>query len=156
MSFVNSNDHITGRRPLPTPVGGEILAARFVLPMAPADLVANNVGQIGALPAGCVPVDVLVDGTDMDSGAAAMVLQVGLLDAAGTAISAAAADGGGFWGSTVATNTAFHQRLTMSGNAIATVTSNSNADRKVGVRVATAPTTPVAGTLAVTVLYRAA
>ena len=156
MSFVNSNDHITGRRPVPTPTGAEILAARFVVPLVPADLASNNVGHIGYLPAGCVPVDVLVDGTDMDNGAAAMVLQVGLLDAAGTAISSAAADGGGFWGATTAANTAFHQRLTMSGNAIATVANNTSADRKVGVRVATAPTSPVAGTLAVTVLYRAA
>lgn len=156
MAFLNSNDHITGRRPVPTPAGAEILAARFVVALTAADLVANNVGHIGYLPAGCVPVNVLVDGTDMDSGAAAMVLQVGLLDATGTALSTAAADGGGFWGATAPTNTAFHQHLTMNGNAIATVANNTTADRKIGVRVATAPTTPVAGSLAVTVLYRAA
>lgn len=150
-----TNDFLTGRKPLPTPAGAEILAVRFPVALLAAELAANTVGAIGALPAGCVPVDVLVDGTDVDSGAAAMVLQVGLLDAAGTALSTAPADGGGHWGVTTAANTAFSQRLAMNGNAINTVAS-AQTDRKLGIRVATAPTTPVAGTLGVTVLYRAA
>ena len=155
MAFTKKNDHITGRKPVPTPAGAEVLATRFTLDLATADLALNTIGLVGYLPAGCVPLDVYVDGTDMDSGAAAMVLQVGVLNAAGTALSAAAADGGGQWGATTAANTAFTQRLTFAGNAMASVVKAST-DRQIGVLVATAPTTAVAGTLGVTLLYRAA
>lgn len=155
MPFTRSNDHLTGRAPVPFPAGGEVLACRFVLDLATADLALNTIGAIGVLPAGCVPVDVLVDGTDMDAGAAAMVLQVGIWDGVGANLSTAAADGGKHWGVTTAVNTDFQQRLTANGNAMATV-QRTGADRLLGVRVATAPTTPAAGTLGVTLLYRTA
>ncbi len=155
MAFTGSNDYITGRRASKTPSGPEICAMRFTLPMATADLALNTIGQIGELPPGCVPVDVLVDGTDMDSGAAAMVLQVGIWDGAGANLSTDAADGGAHWGTTTAVNTAFVQRLTPNANALVSV-AKSDSPRRLGVKVTTAPTTPVAGTLGVTLLYRAA
>lgn len=155
MAFSKTNDYTTGRKPLPTPAGAEVLATRFVLDLATGDLALNTIGQIGALPAGCLPVDVHVDGTDLDTGAAAMVLQVGIWDGAATDISTAAADGGAHWGVTTAVNTAFHQRLTLNGNAMVSVKAAAR-DRKLGVKVTTAPTTPAAGTLAVTLFYRAA
>ena len=123
--------------------------------LATGDLALNTIGQIGVLPAGCIPVDVHVDATDVDSGAAALVMQVGIWDGAGANLSTAAADGGAHWGVTTAVNTAFDQRLTMNLNAMKTVTA-TQAERKLGVKVTTAPTTPVAGTLGVTLFYRAA
>lgn len=153
MAFTGSNDYITGRAPVPTPAGAELIATRFTLAMATADLALNTIGQIGILPAGCVPVAVYVDGTDMDSGAAAEIFQVGILDAAGTAFSSAAADGGAAWGSTTAVNTAFQQQILS--QPMMTVT-RSDSDRKIGVKVTTAPTTAVAGTLGLTLLYRSA
>jgi len=156
MAFANSNDYITGRKPVPTPAGAEVLATRFDLALGTADLALNNIGQIGELPPGCVPVEVHVDGTDMDSGAAAMILAVGIWDGVGANLSTAAADGGGIWGSTLAANTAFHQRLGYaSANAIPTVQA-SQSPRRLGVKVTTAPSTAVAGTLGVTLFYRAA
>lgn len=155
MPFSKSNDHITGRLPAPTPSGAEIIATRFTLDMATADLALNTIGQIGILPAGCVPVDVFVDGTDMDSGAAALVMQVGIWDGAASTLSTAAADGGAHWGVTTAVNTAFSQRLTRNVNTIESVQASAS-DRRLGVRITTAPTTAVAGTLGVTLLYRAA
>jgi len=155
MAFVNKNDHITGRKPVPTPAGAELLAVRFTLALGTADLALNTIGQVGVLPAGCIPVDVVVDGTDMDTGAAAMVLQVGIWDGSGANLSTAAADGGAHWGVTTAVNAAFSQRLTMNGNALATVT-QATTDRRLGVKVAAAPTTAAAGTLGVTLYYRAA
>lgn len=154
MAFTGSNGYITGSKPVRTPSGPEICAMRFTLDMATADLALNSIGQIGVLPAGCVPVDVLVDGTDMDSSTAAMVLQVGIWDGSGASLSTAAADGGAHWGVTTAVNTAFQQRLTPNVNSMASVT-KTDADRKLGVKVTTAPTTAVAGTLGVTLLYRA-
>lgn len=155
MAFVNKNDYITGRKPVPSPAGAELLAVRFTLALGTADLALNTIGQVGVLPAGCIPVDVVVDGTDMDTSTAAMVLQVGIWDGSGANLSTAAADGGAHWGVTTAVNTAFSQRLTMNGNAMATV-AQSSVDRRLGVKAATAPTTAAAGTLGVTLFYRAA
>lgn len=155
MAFVNKTDYITGRKPVPSPAGAELLAVRFTLALGTADLALNTIGQVGVLPAGCIPVDVVVDGTDMDTSTAAMVLQVGIWDGSGANLSTAAADGGAHWGVTTAVNTAFSQRLTMNGNALATV-AQASTDRRLGVKVATAPTTAAAGTLGVTLYYRAA
>ena len=153
MGFTKSNDFITGRKPVPTPAGGELLAVRFVLAVAIADLALNTIGQIGVLPAGCEPVSLVVDATDVDSGAAAMVLQFGILDSAGTAFSTAAADGGAAWGSTTAANTAFQQPIYS--QPMATV-AQAQVDRKIGMKVTTAPTVAVAGTIGATLFYRAA
>lgn len=155
MSFANTNDFLTGRKPVPTPAGGEILACRFTLDLPTGDLQANDCGAIGILPAGCLPVDVYVDGTDMDSSTAALVFQVGLCNADASDLSTAAADGGAHWGVTTAANTAFQQRITPNGQSMVSVAASS-ADRKLGLKVATAPTTAVAGTVGVTLFYRAA
>lgn len=156
MAFTVSNDFITGRSPVPFPAGADVLAVRFPLSLAVGDLALNTIGQVGILPAGCVPVEVRVDGADLDSGAGAGVYQVGVLDAAGTAFSAAAADGGGVWGDTgTAVATAFDKSLTRTLKAMASV-AKSDSDRKIGVKVSTAPTVAVAGELGVTVWYKAA
>lgn len=153
MAFTNKNDYLTGRKPPIYPGGAEVVAVRFALDLTTGDLALNTIGAVGILPAGCIPVDVLVDGTDLDTGAAAMVLQVGVWDGASANLSTAAADGGKAWGSTTAVNTDFQQNLTKNGNALAAVQPTS-ADRLIGVKVTTAPTAPAAGTIGVTVLYR--
>lgn len=156
MAFTGSNDYITGRKPAVFPAGCELVTVNFEVPMATGDLALNTIGQVGILPAGCVPVDVRVYGTDMDSGAAAAVFQVGIWDGSGASLSTAAADGGAAWGDTsTAVATAFDKSLTRTLNSMSTVTATS-ADRKLGVKVTTAPTTAVAGTLGVALTYRAA
>lgn len=156
-TFANSataNDYMTGRKPLQTPQGSEVVACRFTIGLGTGDLDANDIGAFAKLPAGCVPVDLIVDGTDMDSSTAAMVLTFGVLATAdATALSTAAADGGGAWGATTAVNTAFTQRITPTGNNMANVQATQS-DRLVGCIVTTAPTTAVAGTLGLTLLYR--
>ena len=154
MAFTNSNDYITGRKSVPTPMCVENVSVRYTLDLATGDLALNTIGQVGILPAGYVPVEVVVDATDMDSSTAAMVLQVGIWDGSDTALSTATADGGAHWGVTTATNAAFRQYLTPNGRGLATVTA-STSDRKLGVKVTAAPTTAVAGTLGVTLTYRA-
>ena len=131
------------------------MAQRFTLDLATGDLALNTAGQVGILPAGCVPVDVHVDGTDMDSSTAALVFQVGILNSGATDLSTATADGGANWGSTTAANTAFHQRLTFNLRAMLSVTPAA-VDRPLGLKVATAPTTAVAGTVGVTLFFKAA
>lgn len=153
MAFSVSNGYITGQLPIPTPAGGEVKAVRFELSLATGDLALNTIGQIGILPAGCVPVDVIVDADDLDSSTAALVMQVGIWDGSGASLSNATDDGGAHWGVTTAANTAFQQRLTHNGNAMSRVNA-TGADRKLGVKVTTAPTAAVAGKLGVTLLYR--
>lgn len=157
MPFTNSavaNDFMTGRKALPTPAGTEITSVRFTIDLALADLDASDIGAFGMLPAGCVPVDMYIDGTDMDTGVAAMVLTFGVLEtAAATALSTAAANGGGAWGATTAVNTAFTQRITPTLNNMVNV-APTQADRLIGCIVTTAPTTKAAGTLGMTLFYR--
>lgn len=154
MAFTGTNDYITGRNPVPAPAGAEILATRFTLAVTTGDLALNTIGQIGILPAGCVPIEVRVDGTDVDSGAGAGVYQVGIWDGSGANLSVVAADGGGAWGDTsTAVATAFDKPLTRTLNNMANVTP-SQSDRKLGVKVTTAPSTAVAGTLGVTLFYK--
>lgn len=154
MPFTNKNDFITGRRPVATPSGSEVLAVRFTLSMATADAALNTIGQIGILPAGCIPVDVRVDMTDPDASTAAMVLQVGIWDGSSANLSTAAADGGAHWGTTTAVTAASSQSLTRNGVAMESV-QKAEVDRQLGVKVTTAPTTAQAFTLGVTLFYEA-
>ena len=156
MAFTGTNDYITGRNPVPTPAGAEILATRFTLALTTGDLALNTIGQIGILPAGCVPVDMRIDGGDLDSGAGAGVYQFGIWDGAGANLSVVAADGGGAWGDTsTAVATAFDKPLTRTLNNMANVVP-SQSDRKLGMKVTTAPSTAVAGTIGATLFYKPA
>ncbi len=106
-----------------------------------------------------------VDGTDMDSSTAAVIFQFGLgnlalqnaagavsADAKNTLISTVAKDGGAAWGSTTAANTSFMQQVI--GYPMTQVTA-VDYDRYIVATVTTAPTTAVAGTLGLTLNYRA-
>lgn len=153
MAFTNSNDQITGRKPVPFPSGKEVVAQRFTLSLTTGDLALNTIGQIGVLPAGCVPLEVRVDADDLDSGAGAGVYQVGIWDGSGANLSSSADDGGGAWGDTgTAVATAFDKALTRTLNNMAKVNATQS-DRRIGVKVTTAPSTAVAGSLSVTVWY---
>jgi hypothetical protein len=160
-TFANAataNDYMTGRKALPTPQGSEVVATRFTIALGTGDLDADDIGAFAKLPAGCLPVDVLVDATDLDTGggAASQVYTVGIMNAADdAALSTDAADGGGAWGATTAVKTAFMQRITPTLNNMAKVQA-ANEDRLVGVIVTAAPETAAAGTLGLTLLYRAA
>lgn len=150
-----TNDFVTGRRPNIYPAGAENVTVRFEIQAALADLALNAIGQMGWLPAGCVPVEVRVYATDVDSGAGAGVYQVGIWDGVSSTLSTAAADGGGAWGDTgAAVATAFDKSLTRTNNNMASVTPTQT-DRRIGLRVTTAPSTAVAGVLGVELTYRA-
>lgn len=156
MAFTNSNDYITGRKPVPTPAGLENITQRFTIALATGDLALNTIGQIGVLPAGCIPTGFRVEADDLDSGGAAAIYQFGIWDGAGASLSVAADDGGGAWGdSGAAVNTAFDRDLTRTLNNMSKVV-QSQSDRKIGMKVTTAPTTPVAGNISVLVTYRPA
>lgn len=155
MAFSNSNDYLTGRKPAPTSSDSDVVAVRYAVSLTASDLTANNVGAVGILPAGYVPVALFVDADDLDAGATPTIaMSVGVLNAAGNDISTAASDGGAAWGSsiTVAQNGG---QVAVNSKALARVVAAST-DRKIGVKITTAPATAQAGEIGVTVLYRAA
>src|SRR3546814_12598448 len=104
MSFTNSNDYLTGRKPIPTGDGYGLMAVRFALVLATADLALNAIGAVGILAARCVPVALYYDSDDLDTGTPALVASVGLLKADGTDLSTAVADDGEEWGSGLTTS----------------------------------------------------
>lgn len=91
MATVKS-DFAKGLRQLPQPSGSETVSARMQITLAAA-IGAADILQFGELPDGCVVEGWVVDNDDLDTGAT-LALDLGILDAAGTAVSAAAADGG--------------------------------------------------------------
>lgn len=155
MAFTNSNDYLDGRKPAPTPAGGEVVACRFSLSLVAGDLDLNDIGAVGILPAGCVPVALIYDSDDLDSnGTPTIAASVGILNSGGTDLSTAAADGGAVWGSGITTSQAGGQAQVVS-KALSRVTA-STSDRKIGVKFTTAAATAAAGELGLTLLYRAA
>jgi len=69
MSFTKSNDYLDGRKPTITCDCSEVAAVRYPLELVAADLDANDIGAVGILPAGSVPVALYVDSDDLDSNA---------------------------------------------------------------------------------------
>lgn len=154
MAFTNSNDYLDGRKPVVFPSGSEVVAVRFPISLAAADLDANDIGRVGILPAGCVPVGLLVDSDDLDTGTPAVVLSVGVLNAAETDLSTADADGGAAWGTGLTVAQAGGQ-VQVTSKALSRVTPTQT-DRMIGLKVTTAPATKAPGVVGVTLLYRTA
>lgn len=164
MAFTNSNDNLAGRSPIPFPAGIETISQRFKLTMATADLALNTVGNIGILPAGCIPVEVIFDSDDLDSnGTPTLAWSIGVSNgavtnniqsAAGTDISTATADGGAAWGTGITTSQAGGQSQVLS-KALSRVTP-VNYDRYIMLKATTAAATAVSGEVGVMVQYRAA
>jgi len=145
------SNFVTGVNPTPRPAGTEDITVRCRV-ATPATLALNDVIEFLELPEGCVPVDFVLDSTDIDS-ATAIVMSVGILNAGRTAISTAAEDGGAAWitGSTIG----------QAGTAVATPTvpamwrvTPTQTKRCVGALITTAAGTPAAGTITGTLTYR--
>ena len=155
MPLTNTNDYLTGSKPALYPSGSEVVAVRFAVALTTADLVVNRIGEIGVLPAGCVPVAMIVDSDDLDSnGTPTLAMSIGVLNAAGTALSTTTDDGGAVWAASVTTGRASGMDFPTS-RALQRVNPTST-DRKIGVTVTTAAATAAAGTFGVTLLYRGA
>src|SRR3546814_4726506 len=152
MSFTNSNDYLTGRKPIPTGDGYGLMAVRFELVLATADLALNAIGAVGILAARRVPVALYYDSDDLDTGTPALVASVGLLKADGTDLSTAEADGGAVWGSGITISQAGGQVAVLS-QALARVT-HTDGDRQIGIKVTTAAATAASGTVGLTLVYR--
>lgn len=166
MAFASTttNDFLLGRSPVPFPAGLETISQRFKLPLATADLALNTVGNIGILPAGCIPVELIIDSDDLDSnGTPTIAWSIGVSNgavtnnqqsAAGTDISTATADGGAAWGTGITVSQAGGQVQVLS-KALSRVTP-VNYDRYIVLKATAAAATAVAGEIGVMLQYRAA
>lgn len=168
MAFTNSNDYLTGRKPVLSADSFGLCAVRYALILATADLALNVIGVIGVLPAGSIPVDILFDSDDLDSNASPAIawsVAIGNLalkdasgttssDAANTLISTVAADGGAAWATGVTTSQAGGQAQFCS-KAISRVLPVPY-DRYIVLKATTAAATAVSGEVGLTIKYRAA
>lgn len=170
MSFPSlaTNDFLTGRKAARTGSEVDLISERYSLTLGTADLALNVIGAIGILPAGHVPVAVMFDSDDLDSGATPLIawsIGIGNLalrnaagaasaDAADTLISTTAADGGGAWGTGITTSQTGGQSQVLS-KALSRVQSVQY-DRDIVLQATAAAATAVSGIVGVTILYRPA
>jgi hypothetical protein len=149
MAFTNSNDYLTGRKPVVFPAGGEVVACRFSIDLVAADLDANDVGSVGILPAGCVPVGLIYDSADLDTnGTPTIAASVGFINSGETDLDGTA------WATGITasqTGTSVQPALTTAVMSMAA----TGADRKFGIKFTAAAATKAAGTVGLTLLYRA-
>lgn len=150
---IYQTDYAKGVRQMPVAKGSELLAVRMKFALVAA-LAAADVIEFGFLPEDHVPVDYVIDNDDLDSGAT-ITADVGLLTAAGTAVSAAAADGGAKW-LTASTGLRAAGLTGPTGVAHTRVAPSATSRRKVGMVIAAGPSTATTGEIGVTLFYRAA
>jgi hypothetical protein len=145
-----------GRLPTPISQGSDVVALPFEcdIPATGDGTAINDIIEMGNLPAGHVPVDVIFSATDLDTnGAPAHAVSFGVLNAGKTDISTDAADGGAAWQTGIVVGQAgTMSRLTA---AAAYTVTPVDAQRALGFKVTTAALTKAAGKLRALVLCRA-
>ena len=146
MAFTNSNDFITGRKPVPTSAGLELLAVRFPIDLVAADLDANDVGAVAILPAGHQLAGIIYDSDDLDTNASATIAaSIGPINAGETDLSAV-------WASGITASqsgTSAQPALTP-----AALRYSASTDTKIGIKFTAAAATKAAGQVGLTLLYR--
>ena len=154
MPVIYKTNFASGAQPMPTPSGSEVISVRMPYAVPAAGFKIGDYVVAGYLPAGCVPVDWYVDSGGLDSGNG-LTLDVGIFEDDYSVISTEAEDGGGKWvaAATVARAGGFLRNASIYAGVCPV---DDTIDRPVGFMAAAATTTGVAGTLALTLLYRAA
>lgn len=152
------SDFAKGLLQLPQPSGSEVISVRMAIDVA-ALIAIGDVLQFGQLPDGCVVTDWIIDNADVDTGNT-LTVDLGLLNAAGTAISSAAADGGKWLTASTALQAASATRFSAQTAAIQTallkMTKTAAARMIAMVGIAAATSTVLPGQVGLTVSYRAA
>lgn len=145
MAFTNSNDYLTGRKPIPTAAGNEVVATRFSIDLVAADLDANDVGSVAILPAGHRVVEVVYDSDDLDTnGTPTIAASIGPINAGETDLSSV-------WASGITASqsgTSAQPVLTP-----AALRYSASTDTKIGIKFTAAAATKAAGTVGLTLLY---
>jgi hypothetical protein len=137
-------------QPIDSAEAGDVVSVRGEFSLAAA-LVVNDIIEMGWLPANCVPVDVIVDTDDLDTGTAA-VLEAGIVGDPFRGTAADTTDTNAFIdASTVGQAGGIARMNVVTGPRLASV----SRPRRFGIKVATAPTTSATtGKIGMTLLYR--
>lgn len=149
---LHKTDHAKGVITTPVAAGCEIVVCRASFTLA-ADLAADDIIQMMPLPAGHVPVDLILDTDDLGTtGAVSVGLLKDDLSDLDTTVS-----GGAAWLTAGDVNTAATGlRADATGlRAMSRCAVSQTANRPIGIKIAT-DTTATAGTIGLTLLYRAA
>ena len=138
----------TGAKPMPLPAGSEVVNVLLELPVTAAQTALGDVYEMGAIPADCVLVDATFAATDLDTnGSPAHVMTFGTLDAGDIDTALETGIDVGKAGTAA--------RLTPTRTTLGTK-AGSGADLPVGYKVTTAAATGAAGTVYLSLSYRAA
>jgi hypothetical protein len=90
---VANNDYYTGIKTMPQPADSSEVTVRVTAGIVGTGAI-NDVIKLARLPADCICTGWILEGDDLDSGTNLLTTDLGILNAAETAVSAAAADGG--------------------------------------------------------------
>lgn len=139
--------HALGTIPMPIPSGPGLVAVRSTYTLT-ADLAANDIIEMGLLPANCVPVDLILDNDDLDSGTTATV-SVGLLTSNKGDLT------GALWltDSTALRSAATGTRADALGLHSMSRVAATGTNRSYGLKI-TADTNATSGTVGLTLIYR--
>lgn len=139
---------LTKSSPYPS-IGGGVVAQRFSVDVTAAQMVLNNIIEMGPIPPGCRPIDMILDSDDIDSVTSA-ALDVGIMSGTFGDNDAARTCGAEFFAANTVGQAGGSARPTLK---TAFRVASTQTVRSIGVKFQAAPATPVAGTIGLTVLY---
>lgn len=145
-----------GKLPTPISQGSDLVVLPFecAVPATGDGTAVNDIIEMGVLPAGHVPVDVIYSATDLDSGTGTHAVSFGVLNAGKTDLSTDAADGGAAWDTAIAVGATGVLARAAAASPIHKVLP-STAPRALGFKVTTASNVKAAGTIRAFVVCRA-
>lgn len=147
---LKKTDNANGVIPTPVAVGCELVVCRAQYVLT-ADLSAGDLIQMMDLPAGHVPVDIILDNDALAAG----TVSVGILNSGKTDLDTTAS-GGAAWLTGGAVTSANGLRGDAAGlRAMSRCPVSQNANQPIGIKIVT-DTTAVSGTIGLTLLYRSA
>jgi hypothetical protein len=161
MALAYSSDQVTNRFQAPPASphsAGEVYVANFEVALD-ADLAANDLVGLAAIPPDCIPVDICMIVPDLDTGTVALLFDVGILNAAKTDLvpSSLLIDGSTAGQAGGVARMDDYECAYEPATWLAEATSPEKHEEKiVALKVMTAAATAAAGTIRGHVLYRAA
>lgn len=147
--------YATGKLPTPISTGADLVVLPFEcdVPATGDGTALNDIIEMGNLPAGHVPVDVIYSADDLDSGTGTVRHSFGVLNSTKDDISTAAADGGAAWATAIdagVAGTIFRTTAAAIHKVVA-----STVPRAIGFKVTTASNVKAAGKIRALVVCRA-
>lgn len=146
---VKKSDWVNGKKPMPTPMGSEVVNVLLSLSVAADEIAANDVYIMGELPEDCVLVDAVYAATDLDTHATTptVVMSFGTINADQDDLATAMETGLAIGKAGTAA------RMTPTRTTM-TTKSGSTGGTKLGYKVTTAADTGAAGTVYLSLSYR--